>query len=414
MGTIPSESVLRPGRKFCEPASGRSRRPQAKAVTRSARRPTQSYRVIYNFTGAADGGISARGLGDRRCGQSLRRRPTAVARPEEARCSSLTPCACWLAVQPLVFVLRRERQRPRQRSRARRRWPALRHNLGAEAWRRCRRALRPISRRQQSCRASLATGWRPCCTASPAGSDGANPWWQGLVLDSSGNIYGNAATAGANREGTLYEFTDGGIQVLHAFPAFPNDGLNPAGVVSGSNGLYGVTGSGGQYGGGSFYTTAGGYQVLHSFMPNYPGFPTSLTVDQGGNLYGASSYTYYTCIAPGGYGPVGNAQIFQVSPPAWNPAILISLQTLFVSLSARISTDASGNIYGTTDYYGFRGNVFKLTCCWNYTDLHYFAGGPNDGQQPEASPVVDAQGNIYGTTSLGGAYGQGVVWEISP
>ena len=60
------------------------------------------------------------------------------------------------------------------------------------------------------------------------------------------------------------------------------------------------------------------------------------------------------------------------------------------------------------------GNVFELTCCWNYTDLHDFVGGPNDGQQPEASPVVDAQGNIYGTTQYGGLYGYGVVWEISP
>ena len=60
------------------------------------------------------------------------------------------------------------------------------------------------------------------------------------------------------------------------------------------------------------------------------------------------------------------------------------------------------------------GNVYKLTCCWNYTDLHDFAGGPDDGATPGAAPVVDPQGNIYGTTSAGGAYGYGVVWEISP
>ena len=60
------------------------------------------------------------------------------------------------------------------------------------------------------------------------------------------------------------------------------------------------------------------------------------------------------------------------------------------------------------------GTVFKLTCCWNYTSLHDFAGGLDDGAQPSAGPVVDAEGNIYGTTSYGGAYRQGVVWEISP
>ena len=58
------------------------------------------------------------------------------------------------------------------------------------------------------------------------GSDGAHPGGS-LVLDSSGNIYGSAASAGANRGGTLYEFTNGGIQVLHAFPAFSGDGSSP-------------------------------------------------------------------------------------------------------------------------------------------------------------------------------------------
>ena len=96
------------------------------------------------------------------------------------------------------------------------------------------------------------------------GSDGAGPGGS-LVVDSSGNIYGNAAKGGANHGGTLYEFTNGGIQVLHAFPAFGGDGNDPIGVVSGSDGLYGITGSGGNMGAGTLYTTAGGYQVLHNF-----------------------------------------------------------------------------------------------------------------------------------------------------
>ena len=28
--------------------------------------------------------------------------------------------------------------------------------------------------------------------------------------------------------------------------------------------------------------------------------------------------------------------------------------------------------------------------------------------------VMDGNGNLYGTTSAGGAYNQGVVWEITP
>ena len=76
------------------------------------------------------------------------------------------------------------------------------------------------------------------------GSDGASPSGS-LVLDNSGNIYGSAATRGANHGGTLYEFANGGIQVLHAFPAFSGDGVTPIGVVNGSDGLYGITSRGG-------------------------------------------------------------------------------------------------------------------------------------------------------------------------
>ena len=77
---------------------------------------------------------------------------------------------------------------------------------------------------------------------------------------------------------------------------------------------------------------------------------------------------------------------------------------------SEISIDASGNVYGTA--IAGVGEVFKLTCCWTYTTLHTFSGP--DGSNPNSAPVVDAQGNVYGVTRQGGAYGNGVVWEITP
>jgi uncharacterized repeat protein (TIGR03803 family) len=80
--------------------------------------------------------------------------------------------------------------------------------------------------------------------------------------------------------------------------------------------------------------------------------------------------------------------------------------------------DTAGNLYGTTNSSGayLQGNVFKLAPSgggWTFTSLHDFTGG-NDGGNPWGNVILDANGNLYGTASSGGAYGAGVVWEITP
>ena len=44
--------------------------------------------------------------------------------------------------------------------------------------------------------------------------------------------------------------------------------------------------------------------------------------------------------------------------------------------------------------------------------LHTFSGP--DGGVPEAGVTLDGKGHIYGTTFAGGAYGNGVVFELTP
>ena len=417
VGTIPSEAFSILGSTTtCESPVEEKPATEAKVVTVPPS-PTQSYRVIYNFTGAGDGGSPFAGLVIDAAGNLYG--TTGGGGPfGEGTVFKLTPGASGWRFNRLYSFSGPNGSEPDSTL-----------VLGADGTLFGTTffggmgdgvlfGLSPAG----NVLPSVFSNWMETLLYSfTSGSDGAMPGGS-LVLDSSGNIYGNAALGGANHGGTLYEFTNGGIQVLHAFPGFRGDGSDPVGVVSGSDGLYGITGSGGLDAGGTFYTTAGGYQVLHNFDSNGPdGKPTNLVADQAGNLYGTSSYTSLICVrpghhVPGGEEPLGVSLVFQLSPPAWNPSILQGFEQIFTSLTSRISTDASGNIYGTTDNYGYSGlgNVFKLTCCWNYTDLYDFAGAPNDGANPEAAPVVDAQGNIYGTTSSGGAYGLGVVWEISP
>jgi uncharacterized repeat protein (TIGR03803 family) len=81
--------------------------------------------------------------------------------------------------------------------------------------------------------------------------------------------------------------------------------------------------------------------------------------------------------------------------------------------------DASGNLYGTTSGFGVfsGGTAFELTPAaggkWTEKVLHNFGKG-TDGVSPYAGLTFDASGNLYGTTTLGGAYGWGTVFELTP
>ncbi len=79
--------------------------------------------------------------------------------------------------------------------------------------------------------------------------------------------------------------------------------------------------------------------------------------------------------------------------------------------------DSAGNLYGTTrcDGANQQGSVFELSPSgsgWTYRTLHDFSGP--DGKGPWGDLVPDSNGNLYGTTSLGGQYGLGVIFEITP
>jgi uncharacterized repeat protein (TIGR03803 family) len=145
-----------------------------------------------------------------------------------------------------------------------------------------------------------------------------------------------------------------------------------------------------------------------------------LRADGFGNFYGT---TYF-----GGLPNVG--VVFKLSPGRTSTVLHSFCVNPLAgcpdgrSPSSALIADGAGNLYGTTLYggngggsawLGFRcGVVFKLSPGGTYTVLHSFAGGTSDGTGPSAGLIADSSGNLYGTTGRGGAFGQGVVFKLSP
>ena len=86
--------------------------------------------------------------------------------------------------------------------------------------------------------------------------------------------------------------------------------------------------------------------------------------------------------------------------------------------SGALIADGAGNLYGIAFEGGAYGPgvVFELSFsngAWQETVLHNFGNG-NDGQGPVGDLIFDASGNLYGVTRSGGTAGYGTVYELTP
>lgn len=269
----------------------------------------------------------------------------------------------------------------------------------------------------------------PCARAqtfrvlhSFSGSDGASPW-AGLVMDSSGNLYGTTDFGGSNACvggcGTVFKLdTSGRLTVLHRFSG--SDGASPTTdlVIDSSGNLYGTTGAGGSsdcayYGCGTVFKldTSGTLTVLHSFSGfSDGGWPyAGLVMDSSGNLYGMTVTGWGGSNACLLYG-CGTVFKLDTSGSGFTVLHVIAGYPPDGGLpSGALVIDSSGNLYGTTlgggafsnACGGACGTVFKLDTSRRLTVLHSFSGG--DGANPYGGLVLDTSGNLYGTTVGGGS-----------
>jgi uncharacterized repeat protein (TIGR03803 family) len=256
------------------------------------------------------------------------------------------------------------------------------------------------------------------------GQDGCSPQGGNLRVLAGGSIYGTTAGGGAGSQGTVFAL----------YPAWPfywvwplrgGNGEFPGGLGGYVPGAanYGTANFGGAHGVGTVFELAGptGYSIETKHTFNTTNAAGSYPIgDLAGQDNGNGGFMYGVTAAGGvgGYGTVYQLTESQSIYDLWSISVLHSFSGLDGATPwAGVVLDAAGNLYGTTFSRGKggAGTVFKLTLgaknTWTHTVLYSFTGGI-DGGEPTSGVVFDNAGNLYGTTNTGGAFKQGVVYEV--
>ena len=215
-----------------------------------------------------------------------------------------------------------------------------------------------------------------------------------LVFDSQGNLYGTTFQGGALNNvcgypyygcGTVFKLSPSSHDhwtktILHSFLGLSDGGYPVAGVVLDSSGnLYGTTSAGGTLGTRCNLGFGPGCGVVFTMKPKQSGWEETvlfnfeygatgqqplgtLTFDAVGNLYGTATVGGVVNVNQRGQGV-----IFELSPGtsgAWTQTVLHTFDGSDGSgSSSNLILDAEGNIFGTAGGPGPFGNglVFEIT-----------------------------------------------------
>lgn len=278
-----------------------------------------------------------------------------------------------------------------------------------------------------ACKSALCS-WQETVLYRFGNLDGIYPETGDLTFDQAGNVYGTTQNGGASYgggsnlgDGTVYELTPSRgnwlESVVYSFAGSPDGSYPSAGVTFDNAGnLYGTTAEGGSSNDGTIYrlTPSGsGWNegILYNFGGGSGGNPyAGLITDESGDFYGVAS----------GGGPGGDGTVFELSPSGggWQFNLLYGFSgnpSGFPAANLLLAGgDLYGNLSGEVDH-DF-GAVVKLSPSngdWTQNVLHTFHLG-SDGGVPMGSLIMDSSGNLYGVANLGGTYGCGLVFEITP
>jgi uncharacterized repeat protein (TIGR03803 family) len=240
------------------------------------------------------------------------------------------------------------------------------------------------------------------------GTDGANPA-AGLLLGPTGTLYGTTAYGGISNVGIIFKLDSADKEtILHTFSGGNDGAISYADLIRDQAGhLYGTTLKGGPSNLGTVFELVFPHKeiILHSFSGTDGEYAYGGVIrDAVGNLFGSNSGNTVFKLDSSGAETV--LYTFTGPPDGTFP-------------NGGVIADSEGNFYGTTATGGSStvcaggcGTVFELTPTGTEKQLYSFSGGI-DGANPYGGLVRGEAGNLYGTTYNGGAFGFGVVFEVT-
>jgi uncharacterized repeat protein (TIGR03803 family) len=262
----------------------------------------------------------------------------------------------------------------------------------------------------------------PINLVSFTGTNGSFPLGS-LFADANGNLLGTTFEGGGSDGGTVFQITPIGFAstFTNLFSFNGTNGVGPTGslIADAKGDLFGTTQGGGANNHGTVFEiakTATGYASSPTTLVSFSGTngaepQGSLITDTSGNLFGTTKDG----------GGNGDGTVFEITPTGF-----ANIFTTLVSFNGpdgsfpegSLIADAKGDLFGTTSEGGANnaGTVFEIVKTGaGYaslpTTLLSFNG--TNGSAPVGSLTTDASGNLFGTTAEGGANGKGTAFELT-